>query len=78
MGQKVDPVSGELFIDMVYNPPHTASGGAGEEIEEEEEEGEEEEGEDKEMTEKKKKDEFEDDLVNIYFGISKVVYVHHY
>ena len=67
VGQKVDPLSGELFISAVYNPPppvaeREAKDGEGGEGEEEEEEGEEEEEEGEKS--KKEKDEFEEDLVN--------------
>ena len=69
MGQKVDPLSNELFIKAVYDPDSRPQGkgtgegqeGEGEEEGEEEEEEEGEEGEQKEG----KDDEFEDDLVRL-------------
>lgn len=65
--QRVDPVSGELFVRTVYNPPPAvASGteGAGNEGEGDTEENEEEGEEDEEENEKKQnRDEFAEDLV---------------
>ena len=66
VGQKVDPVSGELFTRRVYEPP-PASGEGGEEKEGEgeAEDTEEDEEADEEGDEKKKeKDEFAEDLVS--------------
>ena len=62
MGQKVDPLSGELFTHMVYDPPPASL--EGEKEKESEEDGDEEEdGEEEEEKEKKERDEFAEDLV---------------
>lgn len=65
MGQKVDPLSGEVFISAVYDP--SPSDGMGEEKEEGDEgtEEEEEQEEDDEKKGKKQRDEFEEDLVRV-------------
>ena len=71
VGQKVDPLSNELFIKSLYEPKsHTEGkkGGEGKEGEEEEEgeEGGEEEGEEEgEGSKENKDDEFQDDLVSV-------------
>ena len=71
VGQKVDPLSNELFIKSLYEPKsHTEGkkGGEGKEGEEEEEEegGEEEEEEEEgEGSKENKDDEFQDDLVSL-------------
>ena len=61
--QKVDPVSGELFIRTVYDPP-PVSGGEWDRKDETEikEEEEEEDGEEKEKNQER--DEFSEDLVS--------------
>ena len=71
VGQKVDPLSNELFIKSLYEPKsHTegkkgGEGKEGEEEEEGEEGGEEEEEEEGEGSKENKDDEFQDDLVSL-------------
>lgn len=63
MGQKVDPLSGELFVSTAYKPLPTD--GAGEEKGEEGQEDEEQEKEEEDTENHKKvRDEFEEDLVS--------------
>ena len=68
--QKVDPVSGELFIRRVYNPlPADGNGEENKNEQDNEERAEEDEEEEDENEEGKRKsdaekDEFEDDLVS--------------
>ena len=62
--QNIDPVSGELFIRRVYDPPPATAEGGEEKEEAEEDEEEDEEGKEVAKTEK---DEFEEDLVSLVY-----------
>ena len=64
--QKVDPLSGELFIHIVYDPPPTVEEEEGKEEGVEEEEEERDEGEEEGEKDKKVRDEFEEDLVSFH------------
>lgn len=67
-GQKVDPITNEVFIKAVYDPDNPVPGGEGDGEEnnddEDENEDEEEDEENEEDEEEKEQDEFIDDLVS--------------
>ena len=63
MGQKVDPLSGELFNCVVYDPPLSGSDESESERGKNGEDEEKEDEEDEEARGKEIGDEFEDDLV---------------
>ena len=74
--QKVDPLSGELFIHRVYDPPPTVEEDEGKEEGVEEEEEERDEGEEEGEKDKKVRDEFEEDLVSFHTHACMYMYMY--